>query len=97
MGDQKKDDDSTTLVPEPERDQNDNPDANSSLQEIDPPDVRIVWGKEGERPRIFMSSAARERSIARTIEIRLQEHGRDFRSPFDSGESSEGTEGTDKD
>jgi hypothetical protein len=31
--------------------------------------VRIVWGKEGERPQIFMSNAARGRSMAQTREI----------------------------
>ena len=62
--------------------------------------MQIVWGKDGERPRIFMSSVARGRSMARTREIRRDEyrqlHGRDYPSPFDSGVGSDGTEGTEK-
>ena len=78
-----------TAFPESDCSRKDNPDGKHHLPAVDSPDVRIVWGSEGERPRIFMSDAARGRSMARTIEIRREEyrqqHGRDYPSPFDSG------------
>ena len=90
MGDTNKKDD--TAVPKPDCSPNENPDGEHHLlagvPAGDSPDVRVVWGSEGERPRIFMSDAARGRSMARTIEIRREEyrqkHGRDYPSPFDS-------------
>ena len=90
MGDEKKESD--TALPESDCIPNDNPDGKHHLPAGvpagDSPDVRVVWGSEGERPRIFMSEAARGRSMARTIEIRREEyrqkHGRDYPSPFDS-------------
>ena len=95
MGDTNKKDD--TAVPKPDCSPNENPDGEHHLlagvPAGDSPDVRVVWGSEGERPRIFMTSAARGRCMVRTIEIRREEyrqqHGRDYPSPFDSGVNSD--------
>ena len=92
MCDKNKDDDmDDTTVPKSDCSPNENHDGKHHLPGVpagDSPDVRVVWGSEGERPRIFMTSAARGRCMVRTMEIRREEyrqqHGRDYPSPFDS-------------
>jgi hypothetical protein len=85
MCDQNKED--GTAVPKSDCSPNGNPDGKPHVPAVDSPDVRIVWGSEGERPRMFISGAVRARSMARTREIRREEyrqqHGRDYPSPFD--------------
>ena len=97
MCDKNKDDDmDDTTVPKSDCSPNENHDGKHHLPGVpagDSPDVRVVWGSEGERPRIFMTSAARGRCMERTMEIRREEyrqqHGRDYPSPFDSGVNSD--------
>ena len=99
MSDKKKEDD--TADPKPDCSPNENPDGNphvlagipAGVPAGDSSGIRVVWGSEGEAPRIFMTSAARGRYMKRTMEMRREEyrqkHGRDYPSPFDSGVGSD--------